>query len=380
MNWFKSNIYYLIIFLLPAACTSRQVAENMQHGNNPDIHYARGFTIQIFEDYTIMQVRHPQDTSQIIDQYYLYKSAEPPEALTGKSNCIQIPVQNIACLSTTHIGFLKALGLEQKLIAMTGTQWVYDPAVQRMIQENQVHELGQDGAVNKELLVQLQPAITMGYLSGIAGYDELEGLKNLGLQVIVNNEFMELHPLGMAEWLRFVAYFFDEVEAGDAYFHEIEDNYLRLKELVASSADKPVILTSFPFKGEWTVSGGQSFAAQYIRDAGGDYVWSDNTASGNFVVSLEEVLWKASMADIWINPGGAESVAAMLENEPRLQNFQSVTDKKVYNNNRRVNSNGGNDYWESAVVHPDWVLQDLIHIFHPDLSITDSFTYYQALK
>ncbi len=38
---------------------------------------------------------------------------------------------------------------------------------------------------------------------------------------------------------------------------------------------------------------------------------------------------------------------------------------KVYNNNLRLTPEGGNDYWESAVVHPDIVLRDLIKIFTP---------------
>lgn len=376
----KSHIYFFILIWLMAACRHQPQAEDIKNGEVIDIEYARGFTIQAFKDYTVIQVRHPQDTQQVLDTYYLYKSTKPPAAIQGKLNCIQVPVENIACLSTTHIGFLTALGLENKLIAMTGTQWVYHDGVQELIRQNKVSELGQDGSVNKELLLKLHPDITMGYVSGIAGYDELEGLQNLGLQIIINNEFMELHPLGMAEWVRFVAYFFDAAELGDAYFREVETKYMELKQSVASLPTAPVIFTSFPFKGEWTVSGGRSFAAQFINDAGGDYIWSDNTATGNFVVSLEEVLLKASTADIWINPGGAESIHEILSNEPRLKHFRSLNTEKIYNNNKRINGSGGNDYWESAVVHPEWVLQDLIRIFHPDYARSDSFIYYQPLK
>jgi iron complex transport system substrate-binding protein len=51
----------------------------------------------------------------------------------------------------------------------------------------------------------------------------------------------------------------------------------------------------------------------------------------------------------------------------------------VYNNNRRTTPNGGNDYYESAVVNPDIILRDLVKIFHPDL-VEDDFVYYQQLK
>ena len=53
---------------------------------------------------------------------------------------------------------------------------------------------------------------------------------------------------------------------------------------------------------------------------------------------------------------------------------------QVYNNNARINSAGGNDYWESGTVRPDLVLADLIEVFHPDLLTDHRFVYYRQLK
>ena len=44
-----------------------------------------------------------------------------------------------------------------------------------------------------------------------------------------------------------------------------------------------------------------------------------------------------------------------------------------------MNPNGGNDYWESGVVHPDLVLRDLVKIFHPEL-VPEEFVYYRRLE
>ena len=56
-----------------------------------------------------------------------------------------------------------------------------------------------------------------------------------------------------------------------------------------------------------------------------------------------------------------------------------VREGRVYNNNRRTNPSGGNDYWESGVIHPDLILQDLIRIFHPELTDAEP-TYYRKLN
>ena len=45
-----------------------------------------------------------------------------------------------------------------------------------------------------------------------------------------------------------------------------------------------------------------------------------------------------------------------------------------------MSKNGGNDYWESGVVHPERLLADLIHIMHPDMLPDRELYYYQRLN
>ena len=52
----------------------------------------------------------------------------------------------------------------------------------------------------------------------------------------------------------------------------------------------------------------------------------------------------------------------------------------MWNNNRRSTSGGGNDFYESGIMHPDVILADLISIFHPDLMPGYEPRYYTRLK
>ena len=45
-----------------------------------------------------------------------------------------------------------------------------------------------------------------------------------------------------------------------------------------------------------------------------------------------------------------------------------------------MNSNGGNDYWEGAVVRPDLLLKDMIKVCHPELLTEYELTYMDKLK
>ena len=66
--------------------------------------------------------------------------------------------------------------------------------------------------------------------------------------------------------------------------------------------------------------------------------------------------------------------------DPRLTEIPAFASGKIYNNNRRTNEFGGNDYRESGTVNPNLVLRDLIKIFHPDLLPNHEFYYYEQLR
>jgi iron complex transport system substrate-binding protein len=52
----------------------------------------------------------------------------------------------------------------------------------------------------------------------------------------------------------------------------------------------------------------------------------------------------------------------------------------VYNNDARVNANGGNAYYEEGAAHPSLILADLIAIFHPELLPDHELAFFRRLE
>ena len=94
---------------------------------------------------------------------------------------------------------------------------------------------------------------------------------------------------------------------------------------------------------------------------------------------MEEAYLLASDADVWLNVGMANTLDELKAACPKFADIRCVRNGFVYNNNARINAAGGNDYWESGVIHPDLILQDLIRIFHPELTDAEP-TYYRKLN
>ena len=150
--------------------------------------------------------------------------------------------------------------------------------------------------------------------------------------------------------------------------------------MASKPSSKPTGFTGLPWEDVWYVPGGQSFAAQYIADAGGEYIWRSDTSRQALPLSLEVVLSEASEADIWINPGAATNLTFVKNMDERMVHFKAFRQVKLFNNSNRLSPNGGNDYWESGLVSPQLILADILHILHPDVLQYHKSVYYKQLQ
>ncbi|GLI35088.1 hypothetical protein DAMNIGENAA_25210 [Desulforhabdus amnigena] len=109
------------------------------------------------------------------------------------------------------------------------------------------------------------------------------------------------------------------------------------------------------------------YNARFLEDAGAHYLWRDDKTPGSIPLAIETVVERARAAEFWVDTGMCRSLAELREIDDRYERFSSFCSGKVFNNDARVNAEGGNDFWETGITRPDLVLADLISIFHPEL-------------
>jgi iron complex transport system substrate-binding protein len=340
-----------------------------------------GFFSGDFGNYRKLTVFDPwQKSAGIKFEYYLVdKQNKVPDELNGKQ-IIRTPVEKVICLSTTHIGFLDVLGELESIQALSGTGYVSNPLILKAISEKMVLDIGYDQGLNYELILHLKPDLVFAYGVGSEVSSHINKLRDLGINVVLVGEYLEESPLAKAEWIKFIGAFYNkEAEAAD-FYNQISLNYQTIAAKVADVDKRPFVLTGLPFKESWWMAGGNSNLAKLIRDAGGNFLWSENSSRESFVVSIEDVFMRASKADFWVNCGDVNTMAELLSADPRFSDLPPVKQNVVFNNNLLSNSKGGNDYWESGVVHPDLILSDLVKIFHPEKMSDKPFHYYKKIE
>lgn len=383
-NTFSLLLFLSVVFLSCSRSDSGRPKFISFTGQSDSTHcfvnYARGFDISYQKGYKTITVYNPwQGAANIAEKYYLVdKNEEIPQNLSGKV-IIRTPVTKIVCLSTTHIALVDFIGKASTIVGISGKKYVNNKLIKKLIEQNKVFDLGYDNTLNYERLISIKPDIVIAYGIESNISEMVNKLKELGIVVVINAEYLEESPLGKAEWIKFVASFYNEEQLASKKFDDIKNQYLKLKEITGRISTRPKVLTGLPWNDIWYVPGGRSYAAQLINDAGGNYLWNNDNSRETMALSIESVFEMGKDADVWINTGDANTEDDILANDERLIHLKSFQQHAIFNNNARQNDNSGNDYWESGIVNPQVILKDLISIFHPQIFPEQKLIYYKKL-
>ena len=374
------------IFLLSAliSCQSTREKEtsivtNQQSETSSSlVKYAKGFSIEAHDNYKILTVKNPWIGESKAYQYILYENEKP--AGFDDAVFIKIPITSIACMSLTHVAFIEKLNQTNSIVALSGCDYVKSEKINSLIKSGSIKEIGQEQSINYEMLVDNSPDILMAYGIDASSTNYIHKIETLGLNVALNAEYMETHPLGKAEWIKFIAAFYEKDVLADSIFNAIEEEYLLLVKIAKKAENKPTVFTGMPWNGAWYVPGAKSYQAQLFNDAGANYLWKEgNTEKSSLVKAKEVIINEAYDADFWLNQDSYKSISSIVAFDEKFKGFKAIKQQQLYNNDKRLNSTGGNDYWESGVVNPQLILKDLINIFHPELVENDLY-YYRKLK
>ena len=379
MNALKNLSLILLLSLAFTGChdKSSKLDDFNQSLYAPE--YASGFDIKGADgkESVLITVTNPwQGADSVTTWLFIARSGEKvPEGFAGQ--VLEGEAKHIVAMSSTHIAMLDAIGEVGRVAGVSGIDYISNPDIQA--RRDSIGDVGYEGNINYELLLSLDPDLVLLY--GVNGASAMESkLEELDIPFMYVGDYLEESPLGKAEWMVALSEVAGKRGDGEKTFAAIPVRYNALKKKVADSAlGAPSVMLNVPYGDSWFMPSTESYAIRLISDAGGDYIYKKNTGNASKPIDLEEAYLLASDADMWLNVGMLNTLDELKASCPKFVDTRCFKTGNVYNNNARVNSSGGNDYFESAVVHPELVLRDLVKIFHPEL-VEEDFVYYKKLK
>lgn len=287
---------------------------------------------------------------------------------TLRSIRVKVPVKCAAVYTATHAALLAELGVADRIGGMFDTQYIMHKGIRDAIGQGKIRNLGSGNAVNIEQVMDLHPDLLMpSPYEGQGGYGRLE---QMGIPVMECADYMEVSPLARAEWIRVYGILFGVEERADSLFAAIESRYVALKALAKNVQARPRLLTERPFNGMWHVPCGESTTGILYRDAGADYLFSELPGSGANAMSMEMVLDKGVNADFWlVKSFGTIDKEQIVQDCPPAR---LIPARLLVCNTKAV------PFFEETPFHPEYLLENLISIIHPELGIVPKHSYFES--
>jgi iron complex transport system substrate-binding protein len=378
----KNLLKYLLIFnlvLIFFGCDSKQSSEAVLV-EKVALSYAKGFTVSKGASFWRIEVSQPWTGSERTFRYLIV--AENGMIPVGKFDAIiQLPIAKVILTSTTQIPHLDLLGMSDKLVGFPQTDLISSKTSRILIDAGRVQDLGAGPSANTELIIDLDPDwIMISTLGDDLRYLDL--LKTAEIPAVINGEYVEQHPLGRAEWVKFTGILLGEFEKASEVFAQVEKDYVEAAALAEQIPEvgRPTVLSGVMYQDIWYAPGSESWGAQILKNAGGKYVFEDQSGTGSLQLNYEFVIDNAMDADFWIGSADFISLVEIGKVEPRYRAIKAYQNGNVFTYTLKKGETGGLEYFELGYMRPDLILKDLMKILHPSLLPDYELYFYKQLN
>ncbi len=367
---------FLWIAVILTACSpkQRQMVSDADRVSDT-IRYASGFSVVHADGYTAVDVRDPWDSTRLLQRYLLVKRGQVLPANMPAGTVVQTPVRNIVVYTSVHASIVDCLGETDRIIGICEPRFVDIPSIRQGLENGRIADMGEATAPNVEKMIEkgVELIIASPFQHGSYG-----SVGKLGLPIIEAADYMEALPLGRTEWIRFYGLLFEKEQLADSLFRTTEKRYLSLKKQVEESdSRRPSVFSEKRFGASWFMPAGESYMATFFRDAGADFLFSDLPGGGSIPLAFETVLERAIHADVWLlkyNKAEEMTYDELRTEYQPYENFDAFKNRHIYTCNT-----GAVPYYEDLPLHPDYLLEDLIRIFHPDVLPEQPLRYFRKM-
>ena len=374
-------IALLLVAALPSCRNTGKAGQESSVLKVDSVYYAHGFSIRYYKDCKVVSIRDPWDTLKVRKNYVLVDKerlarkapVEIPAEASGNAVVIPVPVERAVIYTSVHAAMTEDLGCIDRICGVCEPEYIISPEILARVADGRIANLGMSTAPNIEKIIDMDTEVIIASPFENSGYGNAE---KIGVPIVEAADYMEGHPLGRTEWVRFYGLLFGCRDRADSLFFETCSRYDSLKALVADipQEKKPTVIMERKYGALWGVPGANSYVAIFHADAGANYIFSDLPGTGSVQLSFEQVLERAANADFWLLKYGTKqplSYAALRAEYKPYSNFSAFKDGRIYTCNTLVTS-----YYDDITIHPDQILADLMYIYHPDLLPEHRLKYY----
>ena len=377
---YKVIILLAILVSALSACKGTRKAQFAEPISVDTLDFAEGLKIAYYNDFTSVTLRDPWDTIKTRKVYIL----APKTTLEGRPGLkdtlskmgilIATPVEKAVIYTSVHAAMAAQLGVLDKVCGVCEPEYITSSEVLDRIANQQIADLGQSTSPNVEKIIDLGCDVIIASPFENSGYGAAE---KLGIPIVEAADYMENHPLGRTEWVKFYGLLFGCEKSAQEQFMATCERYNELKTICKDVTNRPSVVLERKWGQTWGVPSAGSYVGTLHRDAGADYVFGDLASASSVHMTFEQVFDRGCDADFWLfkYSGGKPMTLDDLKGEYLpYSDFKAFKTQNVFACNTLVST-----YYDDITLHPDRILADLIYIYHPELLPDHVLQYYSRL-
>lgn len=366
---------FILGLLLFVSCGSRHKETIWKNGpgTRAELRYARNITIERANGYTVVRLINPWKQNAILHTYYLVDRDSRVD-IPDDGTIVTVPLRRSVVFTTAHASLLEMLHAQKAIAGVADLKYMVIPDIQKRTRlKDGIADCGNAMQPDVERIIDLHAdAILLSPFENSGGYGRLE---ETGIPIIECADYMERSALGRAEWMKFYGLLYGKKREADSLFSVVEQNYMALSKKARKSKAARSILPDRKVGAVWYLPGGESSVGLLYKDAHGLYAYAKDEHSGSLSMPFETILDKFGQSDFWVlcynGNFNRKKLLSEYQGYARLKPYQT---KEIYG--CKVDST---PYFEEVSWRPDWLLSDLIQLFHPDLHIAP-MRYYKKLR
>lgn len=373
----KIFLYFVItISVLLSACGGSSSSQAQADGDTLRLQYARQLTIVRYPKYIVATVADPWHEGKTLHRYVLVAdSIDINNVNLPEGTVVRTPVNRLVVFTTVHSSLLLTLGAGEAIKGVCDLRYIDIPWIQKQCQQGKIKNCGSGMAPDIEKIIETKPgAILISPFENSGGYGKLE---EVNIPLVECADYMESTPLGRAEWMRFFGLLTGHEQQADSLFNVVEARYNALRDKAQHTTSRPSVVMDKKNGSVWYVPGGESTLGRMIDDAGGAYAFASEKKGGSLSLPFESVLARAGQSDVWLfrysapNPITSSQLISEYEGYHQMKALQT---HRAYGCNTMTSL-----FYEESPFRPDYLLNDIITILHPELTGLESCRYFKPL-
>jgi iron complex transport system substrate-binding protein len=365
---------------LEAGCVADPRPNAEYFPDRVSIQHATQFTVRYGPNWKLVEFR-PNVYRPERQRFLLVQCGTQAPAGIAADRVIPVPARRFILNNPALAGTVTRLGLLDYLVGVASMQPISQPAIIARFEAGHVLEVGSGPHASVEAAVEIDPDLLFTFYSAYPEYNVRPKLWEAGINAIPLADHFEPDPLARAEWMKFLAVFFNREREANALFEEAAKNYSATKRLGEAVANRPeVLLGSSSARDTWLLNGGRNFMARLVYDAGGKYFWHDELSLSLVPAGFERVFSEQAGTSVWLSrPFLAQTRRQLTASDPRLAFFAPVDHGRVLVPDRNPTVHHRAPWSDQSLDHPDFVLADLMAALHPELLPHHEFHYLRRL-